>query len=677
MSGPGAGQKSLLVAKVDDAVSGMGSVLERLGADRNGTVVHDLGHVVCVAFASVGAAIVAGRDVMGCGAAVAIDTEGEGLGRALRILEATNPGQVLLSGAAVAAARLPARDVVGFGLHLMPELIEPVRLFGLRADGTLGSGRPPRAPRLQAGDLPEPMRPLFGRARDLDEVLALLSRPRLVTLTGIGGIGKTSVALEAARREKLGARDGVWLARLETCSSTDEVTATVLSAVGVEPKGPRRGVDALVDGLRHRHAVVVLDNCEHVLDPVVRIVVDVLEACRGVRILATSREPLEVAAERVYRVPPLDTSGRGPATQLFCDRARAAGAHVVPAEDPEIEAICARLEGIPLAIELAAARCRSLRPADLLVRLDDMLDALGTGGRDVPGRHRTLAAALEWSYNLLSPAEQLVLARASVFAGPFGLDAAAAVCAGGPVRAGGVADLLDHLVGRSLVVALDDSPRSRFRLLEPVRQFARERLTANERRATTGRHTRFFAELMHTLGARWRSGDDQGAWPLAEADLANLRAAFDELVERRRSDDAEQFVVDAYGPIAIHVDSVPESEWAPRALAIDPDHVGPATAGACAVAAWGATTLVGPDAAATWLRRGEAAIRAGSLDDGLLVAAAMHQVTFGSQSSVSAEFIETSLVACDASDDLHRQVWVYGYTWQADRAVARPSASAT
>jgi DNA-binding CsgD family transcriptional regulator len=394
----------------------------------------------------------------------------------------------------------------------------------------------------------------------------------------------------------------------------------------------------------------------------------VSSSCPKMRVLATSREPLDLDGERVRRVRSLSVDRDGTAADLFRLRAEEAGASLDPERDADaVVQICARLDGIPLAIELAAARTRSLRPAEIAVRLEYMFRLLTGGKRASTERHRTLRATLEWSHDMLSAAEQAVLARLSVFAGSFVLDAAEAVAGDGEVI-----DVLDRLVARSLVVPVDTADETRLRLLEPVRQLAAEKLAARgEADRTRAQHTDWYLALMKRLGSLWRTGHDQEAWPVAARELPNLRAAFDHLIETVRVDDAEGFVVGSYGPIACQFDVTPMYEWAPKVLGLAPNHVGPDTASVCAIAAWGAIPRGDFDAATMYLRRGVDAITAGSRDDGLVSAAAIHSVLSGGDLAVSDEFLEASVTSALESDDLHRQVWVLTYAGRAKEAAER------
>ena len=506
---------------------------------------------------------------------------------------------------------------------------------GRRRSRAIPDRRVPEAVAL--GNLPALAAQLVGRSDDVETVVAGLATARVATLTGVGGIGKTALALEVGRRLQPQAPDGVWLAALDTIERPDALLPLLLSLFGVDAWAVG-DLDSLLDGLRFRETLLILDNCEHVLDAAADVATAIGRACPKVRVLATSREPLDVQGERVRRVPSLSVGDDGTAAALFRLRAEDAGTKLDPVRDADVVAqICCRLDGIPLAIELAAARTRSLRPAEIADRLDDMFRLLTGGKRAAAERHRTLRATLEWSYDLLSDAERVVLARLAAFSGSFGLDAAAWIVGGVLGDAGAeIVDLLDRLVARSLVVPIDDADETRFRLLEPVRQLAAENLAARgDAETTRARHTEWYLGLIDRLGVLWRTGSDQAAWPIAKRELPNLRTAFDHLVETARQDDAERFVVAAYGPIGCQFDGAPMYEWAPKARAIDPGHIGPFSASTCAIAALGAIPRGDFARATQWLRLGVDAIGAGSYDDGLVCCAAIHQVFSGGEPAVT------------------------------------------
>jgi predicted ATPase/class 3 adenylate cyclase len=602
------------------------------------------------------------------------DYFGPAVNRAARVMAAANGSQVLVSSSTrdvVAAELRPATRLADVGLHELRDVLEPVRLYRLEDPAFAVDSRPPRTSEIRVGNLPEAPGELLGRDADVDAVLADLSRGRLVTLTGVGGIGKTRLAIEVGRLLQPARRDGVWFAALDTIDQPDAVGRGLLSTLRIEP-GSGRDLETVVDGMRFRHALLILDNCEHLLEVAAEVASAIVAGCPHVDVLATSREPLEVVGERARRVLSLDIDDDGPAVRLFRLRAESAGAVIDPDRDaPAVVRICRRLDGIPLAIELAAARARSLRPAEIADRLDDMFRLLTGGRRASVERHRTLRTTLTWSHDLLSQPQQALLARLSLFVGSFSLAAAQAV--GGALGSDDTIDVIDQLVARSMVVAVEEAEESRFRLLEPIRQLAAEQLAARgEIDLAREAHTQWYLDLLVGLDERWRAGDDQGTWPVAARDLPNLKAAFDRLIEDGRVADAQRFTVAGFGPINNHFDYVPEVEWAPRTAAIDPDDTGPRSAGVCAIAAWGALNVPDLDRTATWLRRAEAAAERGSgEDDWLVLTAAMQHVIFGARLAVSDDFVGRTVDAAMRSDDLHRQIWVLGYTGRHEEAFAR------
>jgi predicted ATPase len=338
------------------------------------------------------------------------------------------------------------------------------------------------APAARAGNLPRQLTSFVGRERERADIAALLGRIRLVTLTGPGGCGKTRLALEVAADAAPRVADGAWFVDLAGLSDPALVAQAAALAVGVPIPAARSALEALVAHLAPREALIVLDNCEHLIDACARLAEEVLRAGPGVRVLATSREPLRCAGEVTWRVPSLAESER-----LFCERAAAARPGFDGAGETAdlVKEICRRLDGMPLAIELAAARTAALSLDQIAARLGDSLDLLGAGRRTALTRQQTLRATIDWSHDLLTGEERVLHRRLAVFAGGFTLEAAEEVCAGGPIAPRRAAGLLARLVEKSLVVA----EGGRFRLLDTVRQYAAERLeAAAEREAVALRH---------------------------------------------------------------------------------------------------------------------------------------------------------------------------------------------
>ena len=401
--------------------------------------------------------------------------------------------------------------------------------------------------------LPSPPTPLVGRERELSEISDILggSGVRLLTLTGIGGVGKTRLAAEAAREAGSRFPDGAAFVGLAPLSDSALVVPTVLRSLGVPEVQGRTPSEALIEHLRDKGLLLVLDNLEHLLEAAPEVAA-LIEACPGLVVLATSRAPLRVRGEREYPVPPLalPPSARSPAEEdvagspsgrLFLERARAVSPsfEVTAQNAGAVAAICRRLAGLPLALELAAARARILDPATLLARLDQALSTAGT--RDLPERQRTMRGTLDWSYELLHAPEKALFRRLSVFAGGWTLEAAEAVGkAGEEVRAGDVLVLLGNLVEQSLVVAEGAADGSvRYGMLEPVRQYGRERLEeGGVAEAVAGRHAAFFLALAEQADPELK-GPRQVLWlERLQAEQDNLRAAMRWLLEKGESEEA-------------------------------------------------------------------------------------------------------------------------------------------
>jgi predicted ATPase/DNA-binding CsgD family transcriptional regulator len=399
------------------------------------------------------------------------------------------------------------------------------------------------------GNLPAPLSTFIGRGREIEEIRDLLSAHRLVTLTGAGGSGKTRLALRVASELQRNYENGVWLVELASLSDPALVTQAVASHLNVREQPGRRLMDTLADDLAERQLLLVLDNCEHLIKECAQFGETILQRCPNLRILATSREMWGIAGESVFVVPPLSLPEAQPwkspanaqnalnayaqseAVQLFVSRGTAIMSDFVlnPENGPWVSEICRRLDGMPLAIELAAARVRALSVQQIAERLDDRFNLLTGGGRTAAPRQQTLAATLDWSYALLSDVERKVLQRLSVFAGGATLEAVEAVCAGEGVKSGEILNILSHLVEKSLVVVdKHEGGGSRYRLLETIRQYSLGKLTeTGGEDETKDRHLNYFVQWAERAEP-YLSGGEQILWVKRfEIEHDNLRAALE------------------------------------------------------------------------------------------------------------------------------------------------------
>ncbi|MDF2705598.1 MAG: hypothetical protein K0R62_1250, partial [Nonomuraea muscovyensis] len=431
-------------------------------------------------------------------------------------------------------------------------------------------------------NLPAEPNRFVGRDRDLDELSGLLVDARAVTLCGVGGIGKTRLALRVAARLVPAYPAGVWLVELARIGHAEQVEQELARVLGVREETGRPLLDTVAARLGDTRCLLLLDNCEHLVDRCAEVSARLLAGCPRLSILATSREPLRIAGELVWRVPPLDlpepgASGPGAplaeAVRLFLDRAAAAGTRLGEESLADTVRLCRALDGLPLALELAAARTSLLSPGQIADRIDDRFSLLTTGGRTAPARQRTLLAAVEWSHDLLSVHEQVLLRRLSVFAGAFDLDLAERTCAAPPLSRPEMVELLGGLVDKSLVQC--DEDRRRYRLLETIKRFAAGRLeAAGERDALRDRHLSVLCELQrHHFTTEMAEG--RVPWPRRLAALTagraladDVRVALDWAVESRNAWLGFQLCFHSTGllPVSGLTEIV---GWAERLLALD------------------------------------------------------------------------------------------------------------
>ncbi len=385
-------------------------------------------------------------------------------------------------------------------------------------------------------NLPVQTTSFVGRDDDIADAIKALEDARVFTLTGVGGVGKTRLAVQTAAEILPRFRDGAWLCELGPLSDPAGLPDVLAAALRVQPRQGMSTAESIVDALREKQLLIVLDNCEHLIAAAARMVDAIVRACPEVRVLATSREGLGVRGERMTSVRSLELPLEGSsvealatseAVRLFADRALEAGGgfRLDDENAAAVVALCNRLDGIPLALELAAARTRMMTPAEIASRLDERFRLLTGGSRTAVERHQTLRQAVDWSYDLLEPREQTILNRLGVFAGGFTLDAAEAVAAGGDVEAFDVLDGVAQLVDKSLVVADQRGDGTRYRLLETIRQYALERLDdAGETDTVRRRHAEWCVDFATRAHAGMRSPDELAWTTRLERESDNLRA---------------------------------------------------------------------------------------------------------------------------------------------------------
>ncbi len=492
------------------------------------------GDGVCAAFASprsaVDAAVAAQRVLelpvrMGIATGEAElrgdDYFGAVLNRAARVMAAGHGGQILLDGAT--AELVSGVDLVELGSRRLRDIAKPVSVFQVSADGLRTDFPPLRTLDPTLGNLRAPSTSFIGRETELVEVATTLKARRLVTLTGVGGVGKTRLAVEIASHSAHDFPDGVFVIELAAIGDPAAVPEAAAAILGITQQPGMTLTDSIADAQEGRSRLLVFDNCEHLLDAAATVIEAILARSETVKILATSREGLRLNDEQLWPVPSLDVESS--AATLFTERASAVAPAASMSEDADVVTeICRRVDGIPLAIELAASRLLSMTVSEIRDHLDDRFRLL-VGSRRGLERHQTLRHAVQWSYDLLYNDEKKLLIRCSVFAGGFDLAGAQAVARSGDRFA--TLDLLDALVRKSLLVADQTSGRTRFSMLETIRQFAEEQLV-QEGEADDARsaHAAYFAGREADLLALWDGPRQRDAYDWFTVELANLRSAF-------------------------------------------------------------------------------------------------------------------------------------------------------
>lgn len=497
------------------------------------------------------------------------DYFGGSVNRVARLMGAAHGGQIVVSGAiadALAGDLPEGVSLLALGVFRLKDLRERERVLQVVAPGLESEFKPLRSLDAVPNNLPQQTSGFVGREADVTRVAELLRASTLVTITGPGGVGKTRLALQSAAEAIDRMKNGAWIVNLAPILDPDLISSTVLGALGTSP-GVEDATKALLSYLADREILLVLDNCEHLIADVARTIDAIRRQCPQVTVLATSREALHLDGEYVYRLAPLDAAD---ALRLFAQRAAAADGNfaVTAANRPTVEEICGHLDGIPLAIELAAARVRLLTLEDLSARLVERFRILTGGNRTALPRQQTLRALIDWSYDLLAEEEKRFFRRLSPFKGGFSLDGAIAVCADEGTGEWEVLDLLVALVDKSLIAGGPREPGGRYRLLESIGEYARERLhEAGETAAIAARHVSFIADRAAEAYVRWNVRPAAAAVAEMIPELDNLRAALQwALGDNNDAGLGAQLAADA-SPVLLEASLLGEGvAWTARAL---------------------------------------------------------------------------------------------------------------
>jgi predicted ATPase/class 3 adenylate cyclase len=470
------------------------------------------------------------------------DYFGPTVNRAARLMAVGHGGQVLCSGvtAGIVAESLPdGCSLFDLGDHRLRDLGRPERVFQVRHRDLVVEFPPLASLDAVPGELPVLLTSFVGRDRDVESVLDALDQFRIVTVIGPGGIGKTRLALQAAGEALVRYPDGAWFCELAPVVDRSVVAEAVAGCLGLRLQPGEPAASTLVACLRRKRLLLVLDNCEHVLDEAGSLAEAIVHACPGVTVLATSREALAADGERLWPlgslpVPDpnasLEEAAATPAVRLFTDRARAVrpGFNLDATSVTVVADVCRQLDGMPLAIELAAARVGGLSVGEIAGRLDRRLRLLTGGRRTAVARHQTLRNTIDWSYDLLETSEAEVFARLALFTGGFTSAAADAVVSDGGIAVDDVLDILSHLVARSMLVGDDIGTTTRYRMLETIRQYARERLDATgQSDRIRRRHAEYYTGLAEQVAAGLKGRDEQRWAATTDLELHNFAAALD------------------------------------------------------------------------------------------------------------------------------------------------------
>ncbi len=472
------------------------------------------------------------------------DYFGPAVNRVARLLAIGYGSQILVSGttADLLQAELPREITLrDLGEHRLKDLARPERVYQLVSPNLPNTFPPLRSVDEFPNNLPSQLTSFVGRDSEIDEIKASLQRDRLVTLVGSAGVGKTRCAIQVGAEVLAEFEEGVWLVELASISDPGHVTAVIAQSLKLAGESSRPLIETILARLSRGRFLIILDNCEHVIDEVRNACAAIVRACPDVRVLATSLEALSISGERVIRLSPLDVPPTGdPATvdsasaygaiKLFCDRARASDGQFKLSEQnvPFVEEICRRLDGIPLAIELAASRVRVLSPRQLARLLDQRFRVLTAGDRSAMPRHQTMRALIDWSYDLLSERERHLFRRLAICAATFSLETATRLSGDDAYDEIAILDLLSSLVEKSLMQADPSSGSMRYKLLESTRQYGREKLTeCGEYDATAHAYAAALLEVAESLEGSYEDTSDREWFARASLELENWRAVLE------------------------------------------------------------------------------------------------------------------------------------------------------
>ncbi len=479
------------------------------------------------------------------------------MSRVQRLMSAGHGGQVLISVATEELVRdeLPENiSLRDMGERRLKDLVRPQHIYQLDIVGLAADFPPLKTLETYRHNLPTQLTSFIGREKELSEIKQAVARHRLVTLTGSGGAGKTRLSLQVAADLIDQFPKGVWFVELAPITNPDLIPQTILSAAEMQTQQGRSALESLIGFLREKKSLLVLDNCEHLIETCAKLAEALLNAAPSLKILASSREALGVKGEQVWRVPslsipdlkhlaPFERLSQYEAVSLFIDRATLVQPHfsVTNENGPAVAQICIQLDGIPLAIELAAARVKVLQADQIAERLGDRFRLLTGGTRTALHHQQTLRSTIDWSYDLLSGSEKLLLRRLAVFAGGWTLEAAEAVCSGEGIESFEVLDLLARLMDKSLVVVDDQAQASRYRMLETIRQYALEKLIGFQQNETAHiKHLDFFLHLAENAEDHL-IGPDQAKWlNYLEREHDNFRTALEWSIQAGKEEEGLQ-----------------------------------------------------------------------------------------------------------------------------------------